>query len=491
MGIGYFDIVDAVSVILIIISCTILIPILVYYLHKFHQIADTQFIKHRQPHIIYWINTLTIFCFLTERIFAIFAEIIYYQEHTLPIWTVAIGDNFTVLMVYVLCAIRTWLLYYNRKYHTKIVENVWKNEINPNQISWFIRNKHKYGSFKYIFMRIAFIPSILFLFFEISVDIIFGHAGIHDQILNIFLPVTIYITCFILYYKISDFYDSFNVRKEIYYECVTLCTAMCIEIFSVIMFFIIDAIHKHTDTHYLERLEWLFAAIITYITLFVLCLISTAYPVYLYTKTNQLKKEEVSSTPKSSMLEVISTRDGYKKFITHLVNHFATENLLFVTELIQIKHNFQVKHNNIITCVPKNSDLQMLTETEFTYFSEDTCVTIDFNEENKENTENNENTLCVGGGLKTGVTFSCIFDSNDHLVCKINLPLKLPHSQILEKYNNFIDQMDCLFNKYVNVNSEYEINISSDARKLLINIYKNIKNIKCKENYLFNSMDDA
>ena len=72
-------------------------------------------------------------------------------------------------------------------------------------------------------------------------------------------------------------------------------------------------------------------------------LLATAWVLYQYNKGLR-KNKEVRNTPTTlkrhhrSLESIVATTDGFDLFANHLVKEFSIENLAFVFEMMQIKH---------------------------------------------------------------------------------------------------------------------------------------------------------
>eukprot|EP00481_Brizalina_sp_1-RS-2013_P003374 TRINITY_DN9118_c0_g1_i1.p1 TRINITY_DN9118_c0_g1~~TRINITY_DN9118_c0_g1_i1.p1 ORF type:complete len:107 (-),score=4.64 TRINITY_DN9118_c0_g1_i1:35-355(-) len=78
----------------------------------------------------------------------------------------------------------------------------------------------------------------------------------------------------------------------------------------------------------------------------------TFYPLYLIRQQKSqliLSKVHLSRSDIkigiNSMNKVIAHYDAFKLFINHLIKSFSVENLLFLVEFVQIKHDYQKRNN--------------------------------------------------------------------------------------------------------------------------------------------------
>ena len=90
------------------------------------------------------------------------------NEGNYPEWlTKAIAAAFTWGIEVLLC-IKSYLLFFKHRYHESIQNETWNKDINLSSDDWFIKNKNKWGSFKYI-IKFLIIPH-MFLIVAAAVD---------------------------------------------------------------------------------------------------------------------------------------------------------------------------------------------------------------------------------------------------------------------------------------------------------------------------------
>lgn len=84
---------------------------------------------------------------------------------------------------------------------------------------------------------------------------------------------------------------------------------------------------------------------------------SVIYVSCIYIKRIQItstKNTTRPSSPTRTWTSIIVTADGYEKFMNHLLTEFAAENLLFVTEYVQIKRVL-IKRYDILQNLMQNN----------------------------------------------------------------------------------------------------------------------------------------
>ena len=157
-----------------------------------------------------------------------------------------------------------------------------------------------------------------------------------------------------------------------------------------------------------------------------------------------------SSTPSvgpiqiKNWMEIVSTTVGYQSFMNHLETEFSVENLLFLTEYIQIKNVLKMKFESIFTKLNQDSDIEKKIGFDVSF----PAIDLD---ENKGNNINNS-------ALNLLATVTTVTTTPVSLMAK-----KLYHD--LDVINAF----ECLYNKYIDPkNAPFMINISSIDRKRIL-----------------------
>lgn len=227
--------------------------------------------------------------------------------------------------------------------------------------------------------------------------------------------------------------------------------------------------HWQNFSEWLARFElWIYQLIMMGMGLG-LALCSTAYPVYRLrgkctSKSSQtpvhvdshsvpkctMVKSSSTSTDQHShsatqhptglklLLETIANDALFKMFIEHLVKEFNTESLLFLVELVQIKHALQLKYGNNIE-IFRNPFTNMVYTDDF---------------------------------FRATVTY---FVSNDtHRELRVSLPEDIATCDLLHRHNKFEDQLIELYHKYITEDSIHQLNISYEVRQDLDTYFKEL-----------------
>merc|ERR1712154_81493 len=194
-----------------------------------------------------------------------------------------------------------------------------------------------------------------------------------------------------------------------------------------------------------------------------LAVVPTVYPYYLHKKTLNLKHMELAQTPTTqavvssnvqSILDTISKLDTFNLFMKHLVKEFNTENLLFLVELAQIKHAFKSNHPNI----DKSSS----------------------SEQEEENGAKDE----ISAYLVNNNKYS------KHYKEKLVISAAIPQSMILSKADTLHGRMTLLYDKYIKIGGDLQLNLSNKTMKPFIMLFGENDSSKNDED-LYGCFDNA
>eukprot|EP01084_Bolivina_argentea_P291941 501811_1 len=462
------DLIDVCGIGVIAIGWFIFTPLLIYYLYRFIRLKHTEIMKHRKYKLVYLKNALSIIGILFERAFICSVMVWNIQVLQHYKWLIYVLDGVFVWGVFVLFSMKIWLLFYSIGYHESLAKSTWKKHINPNYKSWYISHKNTCGNFSCI-AKVSWLPFIAYILIEMYVErFYFQYISIHCLIVS---SLILLLPSLILYCKLKPTHDVFGIRREISYQCAIL--------FIVMVLYIGILASNFFMIHLIDRLEWLIQIFIGSVILFLMSFISTFFPVQHKKQLNELINPSnaymasLEDAPHThgvkSMIHVLRDEQGFKGFMMHLVHEFTTESLLFITEYIQIKHEFQLKCNQLLKLPkPKSKVPKSITQMEFKE-AEDEFVTVDLNVECK---GNHRQRSCIA----TSSIGTYIFNSSGSIFGRVELPSSLPKSELLDKKESFVDRLHELYLKYIERGSALEINISCIQRKRIAKAFKKVLN---------------
>ena len=227
---------------------------------------------------------------------------------------------------------KIYLLHYIHEYERILASEKWAIFIDPSIIrnNWYLNNKQKYGSSKWLTKHIASLIILAWIFIFTVSTIILVTYRLESLIFPIMfiwgVPHIIFgILCWRKYPK---FNDTLWIRKEIQYTLI-LGTVL------VVLWLVASALDRFVDESY-SMLTWIIPAAVCS----VYSLIVIIYP----QQANELHPGYTAARKQSSVTErviewreVVKTMNGYEQFASFLEREFSMENILFVTEYVQLK----------------------------------------------------------------------------------------------------------------------------------------------------------
>jgi len=366
----FLDSIDVVGMMVILIGVGVLSPIMGYALHQFHTLRRARIMKFRNSPLIAAMNGF-IFVAVVERAYFCFFTI-WQIENPLPDYAEHICIGICIASIYLLVALKTWLLYFEQSYHLSVANAAWKKLINEQAQSWFIRHRRTYGDWRYL-LKIGALPSALYMSMCIALGIMADDLQRESISTTIALVATDWMLhalpllfSVVIYHRFhsKDFKDLYRISYEIKCQCAIVVVyemLKCAEsAFPILRF--LELSKGSSESHWLDivRLEALCNFVLTVSFLFTLSVFTSSYPVYIHLMTEQGNRlSELFSNGRNELpkrrrsgigdiANIIRHKEGFKALMNHLLIEFSTENLLFITELIQIKYAFQLKNRNIL-----------------------------------------------------------------------------------------------------------------------------------------------
>eukprot|EP01084_Bolivina_argentea_P157207 273961_1 len=499
---SHWNLVISILNISICIYAAILAVILTYYWRKFIHISTGTTVKPKDKRLIHSIIISSIFGLIIETPFIVYCHT-WNINNYINKWVVSAINSAYIAFILLLYCIYLWLLFYYKKYHIAIAEITWKKAINERYRSWYIVKKQTLGNLNSL-IKISTIPFIICVFIGfVSEHFLFLHnLSFHLIIVLLILFLAMSIT---IYCKLRKYNDIFRIKKEIKYQC----TAASIFLIICCMLNIGEIISEFIPKQ--RIFIQLILSISTTTVLFTMSFILITFSLQqaqsmklqpsMPPRTPTITKIASSSQPNSratpttginGMLQLIGDNKGFKGFMNHLCECFATENLLFVVELIQIKYEFQLEHNMYVSktntparsrrnTLSVNTDLpQMNMVIEDDFVNDDIEMNVIENEQNMDIIpeamiiEFEKEIHDIEIPSRRGTVFhsrassvksddgaaSLIHNSDGSLYAKITLPYGLPRSELLNTKILFLDRLYALYLKYIKPGCIHQINIS-------------------------------
>ena len=239
-----FDAIDIVGLSILFISIFICVPIIIYYLLKFHKhYADKTIMKYRNKSLIYTINILSIILLTIDRTYLSITCVlnISFFKNNLPTWPCYWGSSFSFWSIFLLFFIKTYLLYYEQRYHLSMINITWKKQINPEIECWYIQHRQSgFGNFKFL-LKISIVPFIIIVCAEAFGENLLGNNLIFNILHLIIMGIPL-ILSFVIFFKTKSFNDHYRIRKEILYQIIIISIFI---IFHVTIFILYTLIVYH------------------------------------------------------------------------------------------------------------------------------------------------------------------------------------------------------------------------------------------------------
>eukprot|EP01083_Nonionella_stella_P044682 120259_1 len=420
------------------------IPIISYYTYRFYQHKSSPIMKHRDVLFVISLNGLIIFGFITQRTFLILEHV---GLISFPIFLRGLLSGITVWGTIDLLCIKSYLLYFQHKYHLSMQNAPWKQSIDSSWNDWYLRNKNKWGRFSYAIRWLA-IPYVLSLIISALGYPVLGWLFMYIfQGIVVFVPVLLLI---IFSYRMRGFYDIYGIRKEILSQLLSFVILGAVYF---IASYTAKAIYPN-DHEQREHMTSVFGTFVVVISFSFVAFSSVYYPLYLVQQREGTVQQE-KTDKRVHLISAIRDPTMLSLLMQHSVTEFNTENLLFIIETVQIKHAYAAARENVI----QTSNTMHFVSDEMKQSDTPTLV-IDFNAFTVSETEDSS---------KNNVT-PCITTYLLGNVCtKIQIPLELPTSDVLRNHPDDIRaQITALYHKYVEAGSCFEINIPYETKQEML-----------------------
>ena len=229
---------------------------------------------------------------------------------------------------------RIWLLYYDMEIQRFQQNKQWRMAIDPNEIesqNWFISHINTFGN------------QILFILFVFGVSLVVLVLSIVCDYLIVLQFITLGSYCmtmvFIWNFRLRSFayYDSLGIKRELLYIC--FYGFLCF-LFALILEIIIGTPEKGTG------ILWAYYDIATaFGIIYILVFVSKKLSLPKRMDLNQRKLSEITI---SHWSHIIVTSVGYQSFMKHLEKEICSENMLFITEYIQIKNVLKIEIHDLM-----------------------------------------------------------------------------------------------------------------------------------------------
>ena len=330
------DAIDIAGMVVVLIGVTVLTPIMVFALHQFYTIRKAQIMKFRNSPLVIAMNIFIIVGVLDRGYMALM--VLWKVDQSLPSYARYIIQSLCISIIYLLIALKTWLLYFEQRYHLAVAQAAWKKLINERAQSWFIRHRQTYGDWKYL-LKMGCLPSAVYMSLCIGMEVVVDVAW-NASITTTFVALAInwmlhalplLFSCTIYYrFHSKKFKDLYRISNEIKYQCFIVVVYEALQCTDIVF----QLIYKQSsgDDGTLRRIEELCQFVLASSFLFGLSVFTSTYPVYLHLMTAQGQRlSELMAMDRSSNLprrrnggiadigKIMRHQKGFKALMKHLV----------------------------------------------------------------------------------------------------------------------------------------------------------------------------
>eukprot|EP00484_Ammonia_sp_Unknown_P024576 CAMPEP_0197028064 /NCGR_PEP_ID=MMETSP1384-20130603/7859_1 /TAXON_ID=29189 /ORGANISM="Ammonia sp." /LENGTH=697 /DNA_ID=CAMNT_0042457007 /DNA_START=216 /DNA_END=2309 /DNA_ORIENTATION=- len=351
---------------------------------------------------------LNLIAFSTILVYETYLCFVVLKVFDTPLWSIYLVISVHWSAVLGLFALKTYTLYYYQKYSLAVVNSIWTKDINPSSSDWYISHRSTFGNINWILSRI-FLPfcvcsvvilTVLPLLITDEKQMITMHLY-KMSLLSIPLVFS-----YVIAWKAKDIIDAYGIRNEIIKQCLFVFLSLWIYFIAFILFEVCKMSTTSTSPYSvhvndeLDRLQWCSYMVVAQVLVFGLTMSSTYYPVSLYhyklqhgfstslfecdngnasastakhqpafsmslpkhklrieyvpsnsTQTKKTHDTVIKAKYANCLQTVLRSNKGLSLFMQHLVNEFATENLLFIIELVHIKHAYVLKNYGVVKTI--------------------------------------------------------------------------------------------------------------------------------------------
>eukprot|EP01083_Nonionella_stella_P002650 7583_1 len=296
----------------------VLTPFTLYYARTLWLLntRDTPFIHKRRPHVVLLsvllLNLYTIGVRPTAD-FLILSGVqcsyLYYSPFILPVIT-----------------LRAWLSFFDYHRSLQTLSTKWATQINDEchttHVPWTTRYKWM-GKVKTLFIPTLIVYIILQTLIIVCYVSFGSKAVMHVRV----CANTLFIVFIgVLIYNIRTCRDQFCIQKEFKWMMLW----MVLNLFMYILTMLCHHRVFESNVHMIISNVWM--AVVCY----VLCFLQTSWVIRRFIASRAF--DETATVEPISLEELLKTQDGFEVFANHLMHEFSIENLFFVFEIMQTKH---------------------------------------------------------------------------------------------------------------------------------------------------------
>ena len=383
----------------VVVISLIYLPFCCYCIYKFSKNLHQAYIIHRCPEMVY----VVVVSFVSALVLynpVEFISIALNMPKLLDNQFMVILYQFQATTAGISIMFKYWLVVFKYKHQHAIVEQKWKQILNPQSSSFWIKYKSTFGNIGWLkWVIIGLMSSTLIIQTVLTLD---GYDaasisnGLSFYTFLWFVDIVwitfnvIFVITIVLYIGINKkFRDLYYIRREVIIMCFVFMAVFIVYIIcdiingmffnnkSMILFFLtlisyptsviiivyfqmLYPLQKNLNNH--ERSNYKHKG--TSINTNSKSSTSTSNTTNTRDNINGIRSEvSQSHVFQDDWPKLISTESGFKFFMSHLVKSFNTENLLFIVEVMQWKNNLISKIDEIIIVNKMNQQTKADTGT--------------------------------------------------------------------------------------------------------------------------------
>eukprot|EP01083_Nonionella_stella_P013612 38286_1 len=316
-------------VIYIVMLSTFTLPMAIFAGHQLHKHWNAEFIVKRRRKLI--LSLYILWCFHSFVEFPTLTIRIDTQSFFEFLPFVIMDDIFllTRCLSIAIFSMRLYLMYYDHEYTRTLGGDGWRILIDPSleKTNWFLANRrHRYGNSAFLFKRLI----LILLLYSIPYFIVV-YSIPKAKFTAIFTMQTLWSMCavgFAVYYwkKYPKSVDSWCIRHEIALICK-------IYLFAIVLLVLVCICYSFVgmDPYFLLAMVCIDVELVMGGLFYGLVI----YPVRQFTSGTRIQTK--ADGFQQDLKDILRTKEGYEAFADYLQSEWSVENLLFVTEYIQLK----------------------------------------------------------------------------------------------------------------------------------------------------------
>eukprot|EP01083_Nonionella_stella_P044449 119680_1 len=313
--------------ILLSIIWILILPYIAYtlYIYIYHKRPKVYFQK-RKPLLIDIVIGLVLSGIFFENQSLVFLEI-YSLEDTIFAECLRFFNISSMIAIYMIIMIRIYLLYFQSQYNEATISRKWKEYVNEEHEDFFLSNIHSFGDDIFL-IKLSSIIWVIVCVIYIILDWFIPSSGQFASWFLFAVFISLFFFAFHINRKFPDFHDTLYIRKELQYFVLLNFLVICIW---TILLALTSEVTSGVVQHYSQ--------VIMYCIIFWISIDRVVkwneVRVNITGQDTEIWKK--MSADKFALKHIVESPKGYEQFMKFLVTEFATENLLFVTEYIQLK----------------------------------------------------------------------------------------------------------------------------------------------------------